>query len=345
MIKNKELSDLSWLVDEITYRKEKAISYSTLSTYSREGFKGLRNLGVSKESISLRYGSLVDTLLTEPENLKDKFTIIDYTQPSDQVISILKLILNYTNKKSGDLKNIDKNIILHSINEIGYGAENWLDDTKINKIITTGSKYFKLLFENNDKIVLSKNDLLFAEKSVKTLKTHDFTKYIFENDPFSECKTYFQLKFKFTYKGISLKCMFDIIYVDYENKIIYPIDFKTTSKDENDFEDSFHKWRYDIQSTQYSYILRQICKQDDYFKDFKIEPFKFLVINKYNNLPLFWKYDNSINDEQPILKYDGKLLLPWYDLIEDANRHLSENQYLYDYETLNNNGVKIIKIN
>lgn len=339
----KEINELSWDVDEITYRKLEAISYSTISTFCRDGLKGLQYLGVSKDSASLRYGSLVDTLLTEEHNINNKFKIIDFKIPSDLILKILTRIAENTKYTINDLNKIDEKTLITCINEIGYGADNWKDQTKINKIIDEGNQYFHLLVSNTDKIILSVIDLNFAKQSVKILKNNEFTKYLFEDNPFTKCKTYFQLKFKHIYKGVLLKCMFDIIYIDYENKIIYPIDLKTTSKNESEFEDSFLSWRYDIQATMYSFILREIISQDDYFKDFTVAPFKFLVINKYNNTPLFWKYNESVNFEQNYIIKDNKRLIPWYEVVEDINRHLKEKQFLYNYEALNNEGVMNIK--
>ena len=40
----KEFKDISWLVEESTYREDSAISYSTLSTYESVGFNGLQSL-------------------------------------------------------------------------------------------------------------------------------------------------------------------------------------------------------------------------------------------------------------------------------------------------------------
>ena len=46
----KELKDISWLVDEPTYRADPALSYSNLSTYESIGFNGLDHLFDNKES-------------------------------------------------------------------------------------------------------------------------------------------------------------------------------------------------------------------------------------------------------------------------------------------------------
>ena len=62
----KSLKDISWLVTEETYRADKALSYSTISKFKREGFEHLDTLFDKVESPSLFLGSLVDCLTTDP---------------------------------------------------------------------------------------------------------------------------------------------------------------------------------------------------------------------------------------------------------------------------------------
>ena len=41
---NQKLSDISWQVPESEYRRDKALSYSTLAKFDREGFNKLDSL-------------------------------------------------------------------------------------------------------------------------------------------------------------------------------------------------------------------------------------------------------------------------------------------------------------
>ena len=92
----------------------------------------------------------------------------------------------------------------------------------------------------------------------------------------------------------------DIIYVDYYNKIIIPIDLKTSSKPEWDFYKSFIEYRYDIQAKLYWRIIHDNIIKDDYFKDFKLEHYRFIVINRVTLIPLVWVYSNSWNMSKSI---------------------------------------------
>ena len=58
----KQLTDISWNVTEAVYRKDKSISYSMLSTYERDGFDAIFK---HKQTSSLTFGSIVDTIMTD----------------------------------------------------------------------------------------------------------------------------------------------------------------------------------------------------------------------------------------------------------------------------------------
>ena len=81
-----------------------------------------------------------------------------------------------------------------------------------------------------------------------------------------------------------------LIVVDYEKKKVFPIDLKTSSKTEWHFEDSFTQWNYMIQARLYWRIIRDCMDRDDYFKDFSLEDYRFIVVNKRTLTPLVWEF-------------------------------------------------------
>lgn len=358
----KELSSISWNVDESTYRKDPAISYSTLSVFAREGFKGLQRVlsGEKITSSALEHGSMVDTLLTDVENFNNIYFIADFDKPSDVIKNICDNVWQITQGKIDSLKKVNQDILLACINAAKYGGSNWKTATKIDKVINEGGdSYFKLLgyAHNKNKIIAHRDDYIRAEQCVNTLKTHPFTAYVFDtNDP--NIKIYYQLKFKMSLgKGKRplhwqdnfadnecIRCMFDIIRVNYKEKWIEPIDLKTTGKDESNFENSMADWYYDLQATKYSYILRSVCACDEYFKGFIIKPFSFMVINKFNLTPLIYVYPDSVNNTQNEFRdYLGRKHKPWYAYLNDVRWHIKNNQFSYSKEAITNNGKINVK--
>jgi hypothetical protein len=107
--------------------------------------------------------------------------------------------------------------------------------------------------------------------------------------------------------------MADLIIVDYDNKIIYPVDLKTSFKPEYKFFKSFIEWRYDIQSKLYYKVIRRNLDMDDYFKDFKLMPYRFIVVNKRTLNPLVWEYDLTTSEVNETLGKNKQIELrsPW----------------------------------
>ena len=86
----KQLSEIAWNVSEPEYRADPALSYSTLSSYERNGrFNALEILGEQISTPSLTFGSMVDTLLTDSEEeFQNKFIVVDDPGISDNLKEI-----------------------------------------------------------------------------------------------------------------------------------------------------------------------------------------------------------------------------------------------------------------
>lgn len=79
-----------------------------------------------------------------------------------------------------------------------------------------------------------------------------------------------------------------LIIIDYDKKVIIPIDLKTSSKPEWDFYKSFVEWSYQIQARLYWRIIRNVLDNDPYFKDFELLDYRFIVVNRKTLTPLVW---------------------------------------------------------
>lgn len=360
----KDFADISWQVTEPEYRADRAVSYSTLATFARDGIKGLCRVikGEKLSTASLRHGSLVDTMLTDSENFDNLYLVAKYKAPSENVKQILDLIWERSEKEVVNLDKLSTDLLTECINQIGYGGDNWRAETKIKKIKEEGAGYFKMipLVENSDRTLVSQEEYDMAEKCVSTLKEHPYTKWLFDGSN-PNIKVYYQLKFKMSFDGNinnvqkplawkdqfleedTIRCMFDIIVVNYERKLICPIDLKTTFHAEEDFELSIQDWHYDLQATMYSYILRNICSQDDYFRDFMVVPFRFLPINKFHLNPQFYVYSSStVNTQEVFIDYNNKVHAPWYDYLSKVRWHIANQEFNYNKSTVEKRGINIV---
>lgn len=130
--------------------------------------------------------------------------------------------------------------------------------------------------------------------------------------------------------------------MDHHNKIIYPIDLKTTGYPEENFQDSFAHWRYDIQAKLYTYILQECIKRDPYFSEFKIQHYQFIVINRRTIAPIVWEFYGNfgmvdLKDET------GKIYRDWRKILTDLNYYLTNPNLKYSKEVMANDCIMEIK--
>lgn len=297
----KELSDISLHITEPQYRQRPELSYSTLSTYERSGFDGLDHLFDKKESPSLLFGSIVDALLTGDENeFYNIFTVLDInvTDGGKDVCAKLREISPQIKR----FEDFPESVVSAAAKEAGFWKADKWDARRYSEVLKTGNiaEYFNTLV-NSDKTVIDTKMFQDALNCAKALKESPATHgYFAENDPMSPIKRYYQLKFAATYKGVGYRNMADLLLVDYENKVIYPVDLKTSSHTEWNFQDSFLQWNYMIQGRLYWRIINANLKNDYFFKDFELMNYRFIVVNKYTLTPLVWEF--------PLTKTYGNLI-------------------------------------
>lgn len=306
MMIEKELSDISWQVDEPTYRADSALSYSTLSTYERSGFNGLDHLFDRKESPSLLLGSVTDTLLTGGIDEFNSLYVVKDINISDSGVAICKALASMpTPYKS--FVDIPEYVVSEKAKSVDFWSNDKWDARRYKEVLKTGdvADYYDSLI-NSDKIVITSEVYNTSIEMVKALRESPATSgYFADNDEMSPIRRYYQLKFKASFEGVNYRCMADLIVVDYENKKVYPIDLKTSSHTEWDFEESFLQWGYMIQSRTYWRLIRANMDKDPYFKDFTLEDYRFIVVNKSTLTPLAWEFPLT-KEYGPLIDKNGK---------------------------------------
>ena len=315
----KELKDIAWNVPEETYRQDPAISYSTLAKFEREGFNNIEHLFDRVETPSLLFGSVVDCLMTDKENFDNLYFVADYPDIQDSQKAVADLVYSM----SGGSETMADSMIEKAVIQLNYQS-NWKLETSIKVIKEKTEDYYKMLVLAGTKKVINSELYQTALACIEALKSAPSTKEYFADDnPFDDnIKRYYQLKFKGSYEGMPIRCMGDLLYTDYEHKTIIPIDLKTSSKKEWDFPKSFIEWRYMIQACMYWFIIRQNLDNDEYFKDFKLENYRFIVINKETQIPMVWKFRQTQNIGDIVLG-DYKFR-NWRTALKELNYYLKE---------------------
>ena len=297
----KELSDISLHITEPEYRAMPELSYSTLATFERSGFNGLDHLFDKKESPSLLLGSIVDSILTGGEDeFNSLYTILDINV-TDSGMDICKQLINQS-LPFDTFEEIPESIVALAAKEVGFWQADKYDNTRYKQVLKTGNiaEYYNAL-RNSDKTIISAAMFQDALNMVKALRESPATSgYFADDDELSPVRRYYQLKFKAKFEGVGYRNLADLIVVDYEQKKVFPIDLKTSSHTEWDFEASFLQWFYMIQARLYWRIIRANMLKDDYFKDFTLENYRFIVVNKSTLTPLVWEF--------PLTKEKGTLV-------------------------------------
>ena len=291
-MERKSLYDISWKVDEPTYRADPALSYSALARYEREGFNNLEHLFDKVETPSLTFGSAVDAIITGGQEEFDKgFMVAEFPSIPDSIIKIVRSLF----KQFGmlgvyrTLDDVPDTVIIQETIYQSY-QPNWKPETRAKVIKEKGTEYYNLMYVAGDRTILDTNTYQDVCNAVKALKESEATKFYFaENNPFEpNIERFYQLKFKDTFGGIDYRCMSDLLIVNHKEKWVKPCDLKTSSHTEWDFYKSFIQWRYDIQARLYWNIIRRSMNRDEYFRDFKLLDYDFIVVNRRTLTPLIW---------------------------------------------------------
>lgn len=320
----KSLKDISWQCTEEEYRSDKAYSYSILAKFEREGFNNLSKLFDKVESPSLTFGSVVDCLMTDSQEEFDRrFLVADFPELPDSQKKVVEYLHRMFSKSYPALSDFDNRTIM-DISETLQFQLNWKPETRARVIKENGGEYYDLLTLAEGKTVISQSLYSDALACAEVLRTSEATKFFFEQDnPFEkDIERLYQLKFKGEYEGIPLRCMMDLAVTDHKNKIIYPCDLKTSFHKEWDFPKSFVEWMYMIQAQLYAEILRQNLAKDDYFKDFSIAPYRFIVVNRYSLTPLVWIFNQTFSQVGCTL--GEHKLRGWREIVKDLDYYLRE---------------------
>lgn len=301
MVIPKQLSDISWQVSEKQYRADPALSYSTIAKYDREGFNNLDKLFEHISTPSLTLGSCVDTLITgSQEEFNNLFYVADIPSIGDKEKQVADVLYSKYHDVYSSLPEIPNEDVLAIADEMSF-QKNWRDDTRVKVIKERCSIYYSIKATAEGKQIVDMKTYYKVQQMVKALKDSPATHaYFAEDDPMSSIRRYYQLKFKAKLKGVNYRSMADLIIVDYENKKIIPCDLKTSSHKEWDFQESFCQWNYMIQARLYWIVIKANLMADDYFKDFTLENYKFIVVNKDSLKPLVWEF--------PLTKIGGTLV-------------------------------------
>lgn len=324
----KSLKDISWQVDEPTYREDPAYSYSTISKFQKEGFEHLDTLFDRVDTPSLLFGSMVDTLVTDSEEeYNNKYFAAVFPEVNNDFKPLVQTIKEEKGDVITSLYQLSNETIVEYLDRFGIYQNNWKIQTKADKVREACEAYYKLLFLSEGKTLVTSEMNDDAHACFKALKESEATKWYFQSDnPFDGIERLYQLKWKGEYEGISLRCMMDLAIIDHKNKIIIPCDLKTSSHLEYDFYKSYVQWNYQIQNNLYSYLLKQNIEKDEYFKDFKILPYRFIVVNRKELNPKVWEVNGPMQWSEVDFTIGEIEFRNWRNIVKELHYYMTHSQ-------------------
>lgn len=287
----KKLSDISLNITEEEYRRDSALSYSTLARYEREGFNNLDKLFDRLETPSLTFGSAVDSIITGgQEEFDERFMVAEFPSTPDSITKMVKSLFSQYGDSYRSLITIPDDAIIKETEYQSYQM-NWKPETRAKVIKEKGADYYNLLFIAGSKTILDTQTYQDVCSAVRALKGSKSTQFYFaEDNPFEpDIERFYQLKFKGEFNGVKYRNMADLIIVNHKEKWVKPVDLKTSSHTEWDFYKSFVDWNYQIQARLYWAIIRQNMDKDEYFSSFKLLDYDFIVVNRRALTPLVWR--------------------------------------------------------
>jgi len=198
-------------ITEEEYRADGNLHYSTLATYERGGFAAIATLGEKKESPSLLFGSIVDTLITGSQaEFDEHYLVAEFPALEPAYLNITKVLFDTYKECYSRLALIPDCDIILATEQYGF-YKNWKPETRAKVIKEKCNEYYNLLQIAETKTIVDATTYKEAQDAVKALRESPATKnYFAQDNPFDDrIERVYQAKFKAEFEGIMYSCMAD----------------------------------------------------------------------------------------------------------------------------------------
>lgn len=345
-------------ISEREYRKIGIDSYSTLKVLDESPLK-YKKMFIDKEKTivedknikdELRFGNLVDCLLSNPEE-KDKMFINSTEKcPSGQYGDFLNNLISFSaphiKEDVAIPPDIWANICIKAFNKTKYNGKGTeiaykgktVEDVMKDFDAKIGETYFKESLEIlcNNKIPIFLGEEEKAERLVAWVKNHPYTAHIFKKR--AVFNQYPLIDKEGEIFGTPIKGLLDKVEYNVKERWIQPYDLKTTGMYQLFFK-NFFNLRYDIQNGVYYKLL------EHFFPKWEIRPMKFIVIDKsMGAAPFILETDKQhVNWSIQGFFYKGRHYKGINTLVQELNYYKTSGDWATDIELQKNNGV--LKLN
>lgn len=303
-------------------------------------------------SDAMTLGSLVDAILTRPDDVKKEYEVINCNvggQMKDFVEEFFKIEQSMVLPEDSML---DPEQAAQVNAKVAYDLVGFKRDkleTVIARFRSEGLEYYNALRKTIGKKIVSTEVIEHANSLVKCMEEDEFIGPIIRREKGSGISgggmqtvdVYDQLAIYWEERGLKLKALLDKVVVNHMSKTVQPYDIKTTGS--SNFQDAYGMYRYDLQGAFYTDALRHWMKEQG-IEDYTILPFKFIVAftNEKGIGPQMWQMgarDYTVG-RWGVTRPKEKKVKGYSTLIDDLLWHIKEDKWKYPKEVYMNKGVR-----
>lgn len=317
---------------ETFYEKPFSFSYSGINKllFSPIVFYNHYILKEREDSVDahLVAGRAIHCLILEGDTFEDQFVVTPSKLPTaNNKIVVDQCFRAYLEQSDEDL-NLDdfEQVILDTLDSIDLHQKLKTDEQRVEKMLTEmNKKYFTYLKSKGDKTLISQEMYDSCKETVEYVKANDRVTSLLQLGE-SSTDNFKVLNEEFLYMELDdydfgLKGVLDNVVVDYDSKMMFVNDLKTTTKPIQDFADSVDYYRYWMQATIYKKLAIY-----NYLKGLDLKEWKvfvtFIVVDKFNMV-----YPFQVSSET-LTKWEND----FEAILEEVDYHYSNKDYKLPYQ-------------
>ena len=334
------------------YYSDPAYNYSLLKAMDSSQFDALNMLnGDRKKTTALRKGGIIDTLLTgTQEEFFNTYKVFPGKFPADKAKLFCDSYIQLYNNSNEDLTvgSVNEELIMKARDESGFDKR--LTKAKVIEKYNEFLPYIAASCDpiNSGKELISISDYNNAKTIALNLQSDPICGYYLSNSINTQIFYQVPIFGKYEHDGYlyEIKGLLDILLVDYQHKIIIPVDVKTYS---DNFVANYYYYKYYLQAELYSYLTRNFLLPEEY-AEYTMGNFTFIAINKITQIAdRFIHAPNSF--ELDTIWDGGNLNKNEYrsftkginNLLKELNWHIKNNRWDHTFEYYMNNYILLNK--
>lgn len=349
---------------EREYRRLPRDSYSTLKDfldsrrkYYRKHVQG-ETIIEEEDETSTTFGSLVDCLLFTPHEFEERFTTVNFTMPTGQMLDFCNALWKRTRlstTEDGRVTRDFNSIAEDAFNDVAFDVngnriafkQKGMNIQKVlERFAIEGVDYYDHLRSASDKLIVQPQDEQNAENVIRELKSNFATRDIINATTTETIEVLDQLVILWDYLGLPMKSMLDRVIIDHAEKKIYQYDLKTAWNLELWPVLNYLKYRLYLQVACYSAALLSWV-QEKGLTDYDIVPMKFIVVDSTaQSNPLVYETDSShFTDAVRGFKVNGREYVGLRKAVEDLKWHKQMSLWGISKDNFEKRGIVSLNYN